>query len=75
MAGPDNEGFQKRRREADERVQRKNREDLGVSNVVPLRRPEPKRELRLSRLAFNPLVLWAAIIVLLIAVYLVQQAL
>lgn len=66
-------GFRRRRREADERVRRKNLEDRGVSNVVPLRRPKPRREFRLPAWRPNALVLWAGIVAVLIVVYAVGQ--
>ncbi len=63
-----------RRREADERVRRQNLADRGVDNVVPLRRPKPKkpRPAGLPRWAKHPLVLWAAILAVLVVWYLLS---
>ena len=65
-----------RRREAEERVRRKNLEDRGMDNVVPLRRPKPARPPTkipaLPRWATHPLALWAAIVAVLIVWYLLR---
>lgn len=75
MTEPEHPSFRRRRLEADERVRRKNLEDRSVTNVVPLKRPAPKRDFRLPAMPTNPAILWAGIVVILIAVYFVQQAL
>ena len=62
-----------RRREAEERVRRRNLADRGVDNVVPLRRPKPPRpKPSLPRWAKHPAAIWAAIIAVLIAWYLLR---
>lgn len=75
MTEPEHPSFRQRRLEADERVRRNNLEDRGVTNVVPLKRPKPRREFRMPAMPTNPAILWAGIVVILIAVYFVQQAL
>lgn len=75
MTEPEHPSFRQRRLEADERVRRKNLEDRGVINVVPLKRPKPKREFRMPAMPTNPAILWAGIVVILIVAYVVQQAL
>jgi hypothetical protein len=75
MTEPEHPSVRQRRLEADERVRRKNLDERGVSNVVPLKRPKPPREFRLPAMPTNPAILWAGIVVILIAVYFVQQAL
>lgn len=75
MTEPEHPSFRQRRLEADERVRLKNLEDRGVTNVVPLKRPAPKREFRMPAMPTNPAILWAGIVVILIGVYVVQQAL
>ena len=75
MSDPDNQGFSRRHREGAERLRRKNLEGREPSNVVPLRRPEPKRAFRLPALTGNPALLWAGILAILLTVYLLQRAL
>lgn len=72
MTDPDRNGFSRRYREGVERIRRKNLEGREPSNVVPLRRPAPKREFKMPALTSNPLILWAGIVVILIGVYVVQ---
>ncbi len=69
MTEPEHPSFRQRRLEADERVRRKNLQDRGLTNVVPLRRPAPKRTFKWPALPTSPLVLWAGIIAILIVVY------
>ena len=73
MTEPEHPSFRQRRLRADERVRRRNLEERG--NVVPLRRPAPKRAFRLPALPTSPVVLWGAILAILIVVYLVQRVL
>lgn len=75
MTDPEHNGFSRRHREGVERVRRKNLEGREPSNVVPLRRPAPKRDFQWPALPSNPLVLWTGIVVILVGVYFVQQAL
>ena len=69
MTDPDRNGFSRRYREGVERIRRKNMEGREPSNVVPLRRPAPKRAFKWPALPTSPLILWAGIIVILIVVY------
>lgn len=75
MSDPDRPGFSRRHREGAERVRQKNLEGRGADNVVPLRKPQPKREFRLPAMLTHPAVLWAGIVAILIVVYFVRQAL
>lgn len=75
MTEPEHPSFRQRRLEADERVRRKNLEGRGATNVVPLKRPKPKREFRAPAIPTNPAVLWGGIIVILLTVYGIQQML
>jgi hypothetical protein len=75
MTEPEHPSFRQRRLEADERVRRKNLEDRGVTNVVPLKRPKARREFRLPAVPTNPVILWGGIVAILIVVYFIQQAL
>ena len=70
MSDPRHEGFQRRHREASERVRQKNLRDRGIDNVVPLRRPKPPRQLSFRP---NAALYWAAIVALLIGVYIVLK--
>jgi hypothetical protein len=75
MTEPEHPSFKQRRREADEAVRRRNLRDRADGNVVPLRRPKPKREFRLPSMPNHPAVLWAGIVAILLVVYLVQRLL
>ena len=75
MTDPDRNGFSRRHREGAERIRRKNQEALDTSNVVPLRRPTPKRGFRLPVMPFNALTLWTGIVAILVVVYAIRQAL
>jgi hypothetical protein len=70
---PEPRGFRAWRKAADARVRRANQADM--SNVVPLKRPRPRREFRLPAMPTSPVVLWGGILAILIVVYLVQRAL
>ena len=73
MSDPDRPGFSRRYREGAERVRQRNLEGRGADNVVPLRKPPPKREFRLPAMPTHPAVLWAGIVAILLGVYVVQR--
>ena len=75
MTEPEHPSFRQRRLEADERVRRKNLEDRGVTNVVPLKRPKPRNAFRAPAMPTNPALLWSGIVLILLVVYGVQQLL
>ena len=60
---PEPRGFRAWRKAADARVRRANQAD--ISNVVPLKRPKPRREFRLPAMPTSPLILWGAIVAIL----------